>query len=112
MGNGKPRRFSAEFKAEVASAVLRGEASLAGLATRFEVAPNLIAQWKRRASQGLVAAFSGKASRGEVVGEAQGKQPQAMIGRLRIARGFLAMAAGRCAAIGAKARLNRIELMA
>ncbi len=71
MSKGKRRRFSAEFKAKVALEALRGEATLAGLASRFEVHPNMIAQWKRQASEGLLEVFSGKANRNEAAGEAQ-----------------------------------------
>jgi transposase len=95
MSKAKRRRFSAEFKAKVALEALRGEAALAELATKFEVHPNLIAQWKRQASEGLVEVFSGKASRGEAVGEAQIKELHAKIGQLTIERDFLARASGR-----------------
>lgn len=51
MSEGKRRRFSAELKAKVALEALKGEQTLAELATRFDVRPNLIAQWKRPATR-------------------------------------------------------------
>lgn len=95
MSKAKRRRFSAEFKAKVALEALKGESTLAELATRFEVHPNLIAQWKRQVSEGLVEVFSGKANRNEVAGETQIKELHAKIGQLTIERDFLARASGR-----------------
>ena len=46
MSKGKRRRFSADFKAKVALEALKGEQTLAELATRFDLHPNMIAQWK------------------------------------------------------------------
>lgn len=68
----------------------------------FEVPPNLIAQWKRQAGEGLVEVFGGKANRGEAVGEAPIKELHAKIGQLTIERDFLARASGRRAASGGK----------
>jgi len=46
MRKGKRKRYAAEFKAKVAMETMKGEETLAELASRFEVHPN-IAQWKR-----------------------------------------------------------------
>ena len=56
----KRRNFSAAFKAKVALEDLRGDQTLAELATRHKVHPNLITKWKRQAGEGLVDFFSGK----------------------------------------------------
>ena len=43
----RPRRnHSAEFKAKVALAVVRGDRTLSELASQFDVHPNQITQWK------------------------------------------------------------------
>jgi transposase-like protein len=44
---GKRRRFSAEFKAKVALEAVKGERTVNELASRFEVHPHQIGQWKR-----------------------------------------------------------------
>jgi len=43
------RRFTAEFKAKVALEALQGQRTIAELATRHELHPNLITQWRRQA---------------------------------------------------------------
>jgi transposase len=95
MNQSKRRRFSAEFKAKVALEALRGEQTLSELATRFDLHPNMIAQWKRQATEGMVEVFSSKSAQREEVGEAQIKDLHAKIGQLTIERDFLAKASGR-----------------
>ncbi len=46
----KRRNFSAAFKAKVAIEALRGDQTLAELAGRHKVHPNLITNWKRQAT--------------------------------------------------------------
>ena len=47
------RRFTGEFKAKVALEAIRGERTMAELAAKYEVHPNLVAQWKRQALEKL-----------------------------------------------------------
>lgn len=51
MGNQR-RKFSSEFKAKVALAAIAGEGTLAELASKYDVHPNQIAQWKAQAREG------------------------------------------------------------
>lgn len=95
MSKNKRRRFSADFKAKVALEALKGEQTLSELAARFDLHPNMIAQWKRQATEGMADVFSSKGSKRKEVGEAQIKELHAKIGQLTIERDFLAKASGR-----------------
>ena len=59
---GTRRNFSAEFKAKVALEALVGDQTLAELAAKHEVHPNVIAQWRRQAKEKLPEVFAGKAA--------------------------------------------------
>ncbi len=91
----KRRSFPAELKAKIALEALREEATMAELAVRYDVHPNLIANWKKRARQKVLAGFSGKQERDEVSREAEIKELRAKIGELVIERDFLSKAFGR-----------------
>ena len=91
----KRRRFSAEFKARVALEALVGDKTLAELAARHDVHPNMIAQWKRQAKESLPEAFLGKQSRDDAARESEIEALQRKIGQLTIENDFLSKAFGR-----------------
>ena len=91
----KRRNFSAAFKAKVALEALRGDATLAELAGRQKVHPNLITKWKRQAAAGMVDVFSGKSGRRDSGHEAEIKELHAKIGELTVEKDFLSKAFGR-----------------
>ena len=67
----KRRSYPAELKAKVALEALREEATLAELAARYDVHPNLIANWKKQARQKVLAGFSGNHERQEASRETE-----------------------------------------
>jgi len=91
----KRRKYSAELKAKVALEALRGEQTLAELSARYNVHPNLIANWKKRARESLVDIFNGGGQRRDAQHEAEVKELHAKIGELTVEKDFLSKAFGR-----------------
>lgn len=54
----KKRTFSPEFKAKVALASIREEGTLAQLASRYGVNPNMVSKWKQQALKQMAEGFS------------------------------------------------------
>ena len=92
---GKRKRYSAEFKARVAMEALRGELTVAQLATKHGVHQTVIGDWKRQAVEGLVTVFSGKADAKEGMRDEDVEKLHAKIGQLVVERDFLAKVSGR-----------------
>ncbi len=85
----KRRNFSAQFKAKVALEALRGEHTLSELAARYEIHPNMITNWKKRAREGLVDVFAGKVEKRQSASGAKTKELYAKIGELTVEKDFL-----------------------
>ena len=88
----KRRNFTPEFKAKVALAAMRGDGTMAELAARYQIHPNMITKWKRDALEGVKEAFKkGRNGTGRDT-EEEIRQLQAKIGELVVERDFLARA--------------------
>lgn len=86
------RRFTAEFKAKVALEAIRGERTISDLATKHQLHPNQITQWKRQAIENLAKAFDDKGADAQAGREAEVAKLHAKIGQLVVERDFLAKA--------------------
>jgi transposase len=95
MSKGKRKRYAAEFKAKVALEAIKGEETLAQLASRYGVHPNMITQWKRNAVEGMAEIFTKKLSGYESDHANTVKVLHEKIGQLAVERDFLAKAFGR-----------------
>lgn len=91
----KRTRYSGEFKAKVALAALREEATIAEIATKHGIHPNQVSDWKKQALAGLPGIFDGRTEKKEAAHESQMKELHAKIGQLTVERDFLAKAFGR-----------------
>ena len=89
------KRYSAAFKAKVALEALQGEQTIAELASKHGVHPNLITNWKRQVMEGLPGVFEGKSAEADKGREAEIRELHAKIGQLVVERDFLAKAFGR-----------------
>ena len=84
------RRFTAEFKARVALAALRGDKTIQEIATKHKVHPNQVSSWKRQAMDGVGAVFSNGPDKVRMDHDDEVHDLHAKIGQLTVERDFLA----------------------
>ena len=88
----KRRRFSAEFKARVAIEALVGDQTLAELAKKHDVHPNMITAWKRQAKDHMPDLFAKGPPPAAADREVEIQKLHEKIGQLTIEVDFLARA--------------------
>ena len=88
----KRQQYKAEFKAKIALAAIRGDGTIAEIASRYKVHPNMIAKWKRVALENMKEGFVRGQPASAAGREAEIQTLQAKIGELVVERDFLAKA--------------------
>ena len=85
----KRRQFSPQFKAKVALEAIRSELTLAQIAKKYDVHPNMIANWKRLLTSQAADLFARGQSAHDPASEVEVKELHAKIGQLTIETDFL-----------------------
>lgn len=80
----KRRQYEAELKARVALAALKGDKTINEIAALFEIHPNLVTQWRKRALAELPRVFSEKVAKDVADVEAKETRLYEQIGRLKV----------------------------
>lgn len=96
------KNHSAEFKAQVALAAIREDATIAELSARYGIHATVIHRWKKEALTSMTAGSSGKQERQDTDHSIEIKGLHAKIGQLIVERDFLADASKRLGLFGGK----------
>ena len=87
MGKTSRKKYTPEFKAQVAIEALKEQSTLAELAMKYEVSPTMISHWKADLVKNAGAAF-GKQSKSEEEVEKKNQELYAKIGKLEVMLDF------------------------
>lgn len=97
----KRKQYSSQFKAKVALEAIRGEKTVAELASQYEVHPTMINNWKRQVLEEASSLFEkgSESTKADESQQAQINELYRQIGQLKVERDFLA---SRSAQLGLK----------
>ncbi len=88
------KHYSAEFKAKVALAAIRGEQTINQLSADFGIHPNQISIWKKQAQEAMKTAFSGNSVQRQQNDEQLKERLYSQIGQLKVELDWLKKKAG------------------
>lgn len=89
------KQYTGAFKAKVALAAMRGESTVAQLASLYEIHPTMINTWRKQLEEGASSVFdSGKKASREKATEETISELYRQIGQLKVERDFLARRPG------------------
>ena len=90
------KKHNGAYKAKVALAAIKGDRTIAELASEFGVHPNQISNWKKQLLDGAASVFEGGGTAVEgVAGAAQVDALYRQIGQLKVENDFLARKLGK-----------------
>ena len=89
------RKHSPVFKAKVALEAVKGEETIAQLASRFEVHPSQVRKWKREIEEGAAGIFGNDHGQNKKDDETLVAKLYQEIGQLKVERDFLERKLGR-----------------
>ena len=91
MSQNKRKQHSAQFKAKVALEAIKGEKTIAEIASHYSIHPTMIHNWKRQLLEGASELFErgSKTSSVEPQTQAQIDELYRQIGQLKVERDFL-----------------------